>query len=179
MNLNLLDIILVIPLLWFAYNGYKKGLIIEIASLAAFVLGLYFAFYFSDITAGYLKQYFSIDQKYLAALSFLATFVIVLFAVLALGKILEKFIDILLLGFLNKLAGAAFGLLKGALFLSIIIFVINYFDTSHTLIKPGSTKSSIFYEPVQSVAPALYSWLHLENFNFKLPDKDEVLKKVI
>jgi membrane protein required for colicin V production len=179
MNLNLLDLILAVPLLWFAYNGYKKGLIIEIASLAAFVLGLYFAFYFSDVTANYLRQFFSIDQKYMAALSFLVTFVVVLFAVLALEKILEKFIDILLLGFLNKLAGAAFGLLKGALFLSIIIFVINYFDTSHAVIKPGIAKSSIFYEPVQSVAPALYSWLHLDNFDFKLPDKDEVLKKVI
>jgi len=179
MSLNLLDIILLIPLLWFAYNGYKKGLIIEVASLAAFVLGLYFAFYFSDVTASYLKQYFTVDQKYMAALSFIVTFVIVLFAVLAVGKILEKFIDILLLGFLNKLAGAAFGLLKGALFLSIIIFVINYFDTGHNLLKIEATKTSIFYEPVESVAPALYSWLHLENFNFKLPDKDEMLKKVI
>ncbi len=179
MSLNLLDIILVIPLLWFAYNGYKKGLIIEIASLAAFILGLYFAFYFSDVTANYLKQYFAINQEYMAVISFIVTFIVVLFAVLALGKILEKFIDILLLGFLNKLAGAAFGLLKGALFLSIIIFVINYFDAGHTVIKPSATKTSIFYEPVQSVAPALYSWLHLDNFKFTLPDKDEVLKKVI
>ena len=54
MSINLLDIILLIPLLWFGYNGYKKGLIIEIASLAAFILGLYFAFYFSDFTAEYL-----------------------------------------------------------------------------------------------------------------------------
>ncbi len=179
MSLNLLDIILLIPLLWFAYNGYKKGLIIEIASLAAFILGLYFAFYFSDVTANYLKQYFTINQRYMAAISFIVTFIVVLIAVLALGKILEKFVDILLLGFLNKIAGAIFGLLKGALFLSIIIFVINYFDTSHTVIKPSATKTSIFYEPVQSVAPALYSWLHLDNFKFKLPDKDEVLKKVI
>ncbi len=116
MSINLLDIILLIPLLWFGYNGYKKGLIIEVASLAAFILGLYFAFYFSDFTAGYLKQYFEIQPKYMAAVSFIVTFIGVVFIVLALAKLLEKFINILMLSFLNKLGGAVFGILKGALF---------------------------------------------------------------
>ena len=49
MTINLLDIILLIPLLLFAWNGYKKGFIIELASLAALVLGLYMAFFFSDL----------------------------------------------------------------------------------------------------------------------------------
>lgn len=177
MTINLLDIILLVPLLWFGYNGYKKGLIIEITSLAAFILGLFFAFYFSNFTARILKQYFTIDEKYMAAISFIVTFIGVLFIVLALGKILEKFIDILLLGFVNKLAGAVFGVLKGALFLSILIFVINYFNLSHTIIKQEAIKKSIFYKPVESIAPALYSWLHMENFKFRLPDKEEVVKK--
>ncbi len=179
MSINILDIILLIPLLWFGYNGYKKGLIIEIASLAAFILGLYFAFYFSDFTAGYLKQFFNIEPKYMAAISFIATFIGVVIIVLALAKVLEKFINILMLGFLNKLGGAIFGMLKGALFLSIIILIINYFDTGRTIIKPQATKQSIFYEPIQSLAPMLYSRLHLDNFKDKIPDKEELLKKVI
>ena len=179
MSINILDIILLIPLLWFGYNGYKKGLIIEIASLAAFILGLYFAFYFSDFTAGYLKQFFNIEPKYMAAISFIATFIGVVIIVLALAKVLEKFINILMLGFLNKLGGAIFGMLKGALFLSVIILIINYFDTGRTIIKPQTTKQSIFYEPIQSLAPMLYSRLHLDNFKDKIPDKEELLKKVI
>jgi len=179
MSINLLDIILLIPLLWFGYNGYKKGLIIEIASLAAFILGLYFAFYFSDFTAEYLKQFFNIDPKYMAAISFIVTFIGVVIIVLTLAKLLEKFIDILMLGFLNKLGGAVFGVLKGALFLSIIIFIINYFDTGRTIIKPQAVKKSIFYEPVQSLVPMLYSKLHLDNFKDQIPDKDTLLKKVL
>jgi len=179
MSINLLDIILLIPLLWFGYNGFKKGLIIEIASLAAFILGLYFAFYFSNFTAGYLKQFFNIEPKYMAAVSFIATFIGVVLIVLALAKLLEKFINILMLGFLNKLGGAVFGMLKGALFLSIIILAINYFDTGRTIIKPQAAKQSIFYEPVASLAPLLYSKLNLKNFKDQIPDKDELLKKVI
>ncbi len=179
MNINLLDIILLIPLLWFGYNGYKKGLIIEVASLAAFILGLYFAFSFSDFTAGYLKQYFTISPKYMAAVSFIVTFIGVVIVVLALAKLLEKVVNILLLGFLNKLGGALFGVLKGALFLSIVILIINYLDTGHKLIKPQAIKHSVFYEPVESLAPMLYSRLHLDNFKDQIPDKDALMKKVI
>lgn len=179
MSINVLDIILLIPLLWFGYNGYKKGLIIELTSLAAFILGLYLAFYFSDFTANILRQYFTIDEKYMAAISFIVTFIGVLFIVLAIGKMLEKVIDILLLGFLNKFAGAIFGVLKGALFLSIIIFVINYFDGNHSLIKKETKEQSVFYQPIESIAPSLYSWLNLKNFKFKLPEKEEVFKNVL
>ncbi len=178
MSVNLLDIILIIPLLFFGYNGFRKGLIIEVTSLAAFILGLFFAFYFSNFTAGILKQYFTIEEKYMAAISFVVTFIAVLFIVLAIGKILEKFIDILLLGFVNKLAGAVFGILKGALFLSIIIFVINYFDADHSIIKQKAKNNSVLYQPIESIAPALYSWLHMKNFNFHIPSEQDVVKTI-
>ena len=178
MTLNLLDILILIPLLLWAYRGYKRGLIISLASFAALILGLYFAFFFSDFTAGKLTEYFSISQEYLAIIAFIVTFVVVMAAVILVGNILQKFIDILLLGFLNKAAGAVFGILKGALLLSILFFVINYFDPGHNLVKQKHRESYMLYEPVESFAPFLYSWLHLENFDIKLPSKGEILDKV-
>ncbi len=178
MTINLLDIIILVPLMLFAWNGYKKGLIIEIASLAALVLGLYMAFFFSDFAAQMLNDLFDMDQKYVAVFAFLLTFIAVLFLVLTVGKIVQKFVDILLLGFLNKLAGAVFGMLKGALLISILIFVINYFDFGSYLFKQEAREKSMFYEPVESIAPALYSWLDSNNFTFDVPDKEELIDKV-
>lgn len=178
MTINLLDILILVPLLFWAYQGYKKGLIISLASLAALILGLYFAFYFSDYTAGKLTEYFTISEKYLAIISFIVTFVVVVLAVILVGNILQKFIDILLLGFLNKAAGAVFGVFKGALYLSVLFFLINYFDPGHHLIKEETRSKSLLYGPVESVAPALYSWLHLDNLNLELPSKGEVMDEV-
>ena len=53
---NYLDILIAIPLLWGAYKGYTKGLIIEAASLAALVIGVYGAYRFSDLTSGFLQD---------------------------------------------------------------------------------------------------------------------------
>jgi membrane protein required for colicin V production len=178
MEVNVLDIILLIPLLLFAYNGFKKGIIIELASLAALILGLYFAFYFSDLAADLLNKWFSIDPSYLAAIAFIVTFLVVVVVVVTVGKILQKFIDILLLGFFNKLAGAIFGLLKGALVLSILIFIINYFDGSRSVFKKETCEKSIFYTPVESIAPKLYSWIKTTNFKFDIPTKGEVLDQI-
>ncbi|MBC8321033.1 MAG: CvpA family protein [Bacteroidetes bacterium] len=178
MDINLLDIILIVPLLLFAWGGFKKGLIVEVASLFALVLGLYMAFFFSDFAAEMLNNLFEMEQKYIAVFAFLLTFVVVLFLVLLVGKIVQKFIDILLLGFFNKLAGAVFGILKGALLISIVIFVINYFDAGEYIFKNEVREKSIFYEPVESIAPALYSWLDSKNFTFEIPDKEEILDAV-
>lgn len=178
MNVNFLDIIILIPLALFAWNGYKKGLIVEVASLAALVLGLYMAFFFSDFAAQMLNDLFDMGQKYVAVFAFLLTFIVVLFIVLTVGKVVQKFVDILLLGFLNKLTGAVFGMLKGALLLSILIFVINYFNFGDYLFKEEARNKSIFYEPIESIAPTLYSWLDSNNFSFEIPDKEEIMNKV-
>ena len=178
MSINFLDIIIIIPLLLFAWQGYKKGLIIEVATLAALILGLFFAFYFSDYAANLLNEHFDIDEKYIAALSFIVTFIVVVFTVVAIGKILQKIIDIILLGFLNKAAGAVFGIVKGALILSILFLIINYFDSNQRFIKEEYKESSIFYEPIASFAPKLYNWLHLDNFDFRIPDKEEIIKNI-
>jgi membrane protein required for colicin V production len=178
MSINFLDVIIIIPLLLFAWQGYKKGFIIEVATLAALILGLFFAFYFSDYAANLLNEYFNIDHKYIAALSFIVTFIVVVLAIIAIGKILQKLIDIILLGFLNKAAGAVFGIIKGALILSIFLLIINYFDTNQKLIKEEYKEDSIFYKPVAAFAPQLYNWLHLDNFDFRIPDKGEIIKQI-
>ncbi len=178
MTINLLDIIILIPLLLFAWQGYRKGFIIEVATLAALLLGIYFALYFSDYAATLLTEYFTIDEKYLAILSFIVTFVVVVVAVVLVGKIVQKFINLLLLGFLNKAAGAVFGLLKGALLVSILLALIHYFDANENLIKKEQKEQSVLYHPVASVVPWLYSWLDLENFDIKIPKKEDLIKNI-
>lgn len=175
MSVNILDLIILIPLLLWARQGYNKGLIISVASFAALILGLYFAFFFSDYTAGKLNELFTIDKEYLAVISFVVTFVVVVIAVVLVGNILQKFIDVLMLGFLNKAAGAIFGILKGALYLSILVFVINFIDPGQNVIKPKYREGSALFKPIEGFAPMLFSRLNLDNMSIELPSKGEVL----
>ena len=108
--MNYIDIFLIVPLIWGAFKGYKKGLIIEVVSLAALGLGIWGGIYFSDYAVNLIVD--KVDDKYITITAFMLTFLVIVLVVYFLGKLLEKIIDIVQLKFINKLAGACFGLLK-------------------------------------------------------------------
>ena len=179
--MNILDIVFLVPLAWFAYKGFQKGFIIELCSLVALVLGIYFAINFSNYAADLLINNFDIGEKYLSITAFVLTFIVVIMGVFFVGKILEKFIDILMLGFLNQIAGAAFGILKAAFLMSIIIWIINSFDFTNSIIKSEQKTSSIFYESIEMLAPTIIPMLNvdkLKDFELEIPNADELKKKV-
>ena len=177
--MNYLDIIFAIMLILSAISGYNKGFIIELTSLVALIAGIYVAVYFSDVTADFLLTYFSLTTKYLSIISFALTFVLVLIAVVFLGRIVEKFVDLLMLGFLNKVAGLVFGVLKGILILSMLIFVINYFDAGRQWLAEKASVNSFLYPYIEPVAPKLYKSLKLpENIEITVPFGEEE-KKII
>lgn len=152
--MNIIDILILIPFVWFAYQGFKKGLVIGLASLAALVLGIYAALYFSGIVAVFLTDNLNIKTEYLHIISFIVTFIGVVILVHFIGKLLEKLINMVALGFLNKLAGAVFGVLKAAVFLSVIILIINHFDDK--IISEEKKEGSFLYSPVSEIAPFLW-----------------------
>ena len=175
--MNLLDIILIVPFIWFAYRGFQKGLVIELASLVALILGIWAAIYFSFFAADFLSDNFDIGPRYLPVIAFIITFIVVVMGVYLIGRIIEKFIDILALGLLNKLAGLAFGLVKAAFLLSIIILVINSFDANQSIITPKLRDGSFLYKPVERFAPKIIPRLNVDDVrDIKLDD--DVLKSV-
>jgi membrane protein required for colicin V production len=151
--MNFLDIIILIPVAFFVFKGLKNGLIIEIASLVSLFLGIYAGIYLSDYVSGLLIKYLGFNANYTSAVAFVLIFIAVLILMRILAKAIEKVIDLTALGFINKLLGAIFAVLKVMFILSLIIYVINKFDIKEKLITPDSKNNSLFYKPVSSIAP--------------------------
>ncbi len=175
--MNMLDIIIGIPIIWMAYKGFSKGFVIEVTTLIALLLGIYIAINFSFYTSGLIREYFTIEEKYMSILSFAITFVIVVIVIMLLGRLLEKFIDMIALGFLDKLAGGVFGVLKAALIISTILLVINTFDKNEKLISPKLKANSLLYQPVASMLPTLLPMINFENFENPFKEETAPLKK--
>jgi len=163
--MNFLDIILIIPVIWFLYRGFTKGFIIELASLIALIAGIWVAIHFSFYVGDFLGKHMEIGEKYLGIISFIITFLIVVIVVIIVGKIVERFVDLIALGFLNKLAGAVFGILKAAFIMSIIIFIINSFDDDSSIITPKMREGSLLYKPVESLFPMIIPGINLDTWD--------------
>lgn len=144
--MNYIDIFLIVPLLWGAFKGFKKGLIIEVVSLAALGLGIWGGVYFSDYAVNLIIE--KVDDKYIPITAFMLTFLAIVLVVYFLGRLLEKIIDIVQLKFINKLAGACFGLLKFGLIISILLFITNRYNQQFNFLPEDFSENSLIYEPL-------------------------------
>lgn len=169
-SLNYFDILIFIIVVFAAFRGFRKGLIIEVASLLALLLGIYGAIHLSDFVASFLGENWQIDSNYLPMLSFVVTFFIIIFAVFLLGKMLEGFINLIALGLVNKLLGLLFGLVKATLIMSIIVFVYDFTDQGYWILSQKTRSESTLYYPLRNTAKKLVSFSSNGNFQEVIDD---------
>lgn len=148
-----LDIILLIPLIFGAYLGYKKGLLLEIVSMLAFFLAIIGAFKLVDFGQELLSPYFQNWEKALPIISFIILFVAILLLVNMVGKITKKILDLTLLGGIDNFAGAVLGLLKWAFGLSLVLWLASSVDIN---IPHEMQEDSYIYPTLASLAPVVF-----------------------
>lgn len=122
--MNIADIILIILFIIGAYHGYKKGLILELISIIAFLLAIIGGFKLLHIGMEYVSRVYDGFGSFLPFVAFLVLFVLIIIVISTIGKILKKIIDWTPLGVVDNFAGALLGVLKWALGVSIVLWVI-------------------------------------------------------
>ena len=173
-----IDIIFIIPLLWGAVMGFKKGLVLELASLVGLFLGIYGSIKFSDFTAEKLVQYVDITKEWLGLISFLVTFVLIVFGVFLAARILNKALKLVALGFVNRVLGLLFGTLKFALIISVGLYFFENLNNKFAFVASDFTKESVLYEPIK-LATAPFKEL-MEDFEIsKVKEKANEFKNTI
>ena len=141
--MNWIDIVLVVPLLWGAYNGFKKGLISQIFGILGLVVGIWLGIKFPGIAEVWLKG--NINDEYLKIVSFVVIFLVVVIITFLLSKLIEKLINFVQLKMLNKLAGVVLGVTKILLFMVIISFILENWDKNGNIINTQEKAESLVY----------------------------------
>ena len=150
--MNSIDILLIIPLIYAAWKGFKNGLIIEVFTLLALFVGIYVGIHFSDFTSGLLREYLGLNSKYLPIIAFTITFLAVGAMVFFLGKTIEKLIKITALTPLNKFAGVFFSLLKYVYMLSTLLVILESYDEKLSFFPAKVKQESLLYTPILKVS---------------------------
>jgi len=154
--MNTLDIILTALLLFGLVRGFMKGFFVEITSLVGLAIGLYGAIHFSYFAANFLKDSVEWTEKYIQIIAFASTFVIIVILISFTGKLLTKIADKASLGFMNKVFGGVFGLLKIGLILSVVLIVFDKLNKAIPFVKEEIVEESLLFAPVKNVAPMIF-----------------------
>jgi membrane protein required for colicin V production len=144
------DIVLLIALIAFTIHGFSKGFVSKSLSLAAILAGIIIAAKYSKKIALWVQGIVGGTEMTCGIIGIVLLFVI-LFLVASLLTGMFKSIKILQLW--DKFGGAVFGLLEGALMLSILLLILSIFDI------PAAGQSldrSFMYKPVKNFAAVVY-----------------------
>ena len=149
--MNFLDFIILIPIAYFAYQGFRNGFIREIFGIIGIVLAVYIMFEYMGTISGILAPYVE-DRDRSTIITGIISFVFILVAVQLVGFALERFIDVVQLGILNKIAGMIFGGLKMAILISATLLLLAGLGVP----SEETASNSISYPMVIYVAPAAF-----------------------
>ena len=168
-----LDIVLLTPLIWGAYTGFKKGLIAQILGITSLLVGVWIGTQHQELIEFLIID--KVQEKYLS----IACFIILFFGIIILGaiiiKISEKFINFIQLKLLNKIAGVVLGIVKILSFLIVIVFIIESWDVNSFIINRDTKETSIAYPIFKSIGNMALPTLKDENILDSLPDPNKLV----
>jgi len=150
-----IDLIVFILLIVALFKGLRKGFIVAIFSLLAFIIGLAAAIKLSAVAAAYLGDNINVSQRWLPVLAFLVVFVIVVLLVRLGAKALEGFVNLALLGWVNKIAGFIFFALLYLFIFSVLLFYASQLN----LIHEQTVASSVSYHILHPLGPKVIEGL--------------------
>jgi membrane protein required for colicin V production len=124
--MNAFDIIVALVLGYSLIRGLFRGLVKEVASIIGVLGGFFAAYSYYADGAHYLARVVS-NPAYRNILAFLIIFCVVLVIVNVIAMVLKYLLQIVFLGWLDRLGGVVFGLAKGVLIVSVLFLMLTAF----------------------------------------------------
>lgn len=166
-----IDYILILILLYGAYEGYKKGFIIVLFTLLALILGIIGGFKLLQVGIDLLMEVFPHTPKLLPLLSFILIFALIVIGVYMLGVAIKKAIDFtVFVGIIDNIAGAIVSLFQWAFMLSIPVWLIKQ---SHMLLPEKYIKNAPVFNFLASLPQKTAGF-----FTFILPFAADLFKQI-
>jgi membrane protein required for colicin V production len=166
-----LDVLLLLPLGIGAVKGFRRGLVLELASLLAFVLAVVGGLSLLSAAVPLVRHYVGDAFGLLPLVSFALVFVAIMWGVHLLGGLLKTAVHLTPLGMLDNLLGGAAGVLKWVLGLSLLLHGTGLAGVR--LLAPNLVADSQVLPFVQQATPVA-----LQIAGYVLPIAQDLLVKI-
>jgi len=145
-----IDFLFLILLVMAVFKGYSRGLIVGVFSLVAFFLGLLAAVKFSAAAADWFRESPGSQSIWIPFLAFALVMGIVMLMIRLGAGVLQKVVEVAMLGWLNRLGGIVFYALIYLLFFSIVL----YYAANLGVIAEETIAESRTYAWIAPLGPA-------------------------
>lgn len=148
--MNWFDIFIIAVLSIGILVGFRSGLVRQLFGLISFVASFLIGIFYMEDVGGWFETQFGVSEAYSSLVGFGAVFLVIYLCTMIMSRVFDKIItEIPVIGGLNKIGGAALGLVTTGLLLSLVLLVLNEVD----LPSQGLRDSSAFYENIYEILP--------------------------
>ena len=158
-EVNIMDLVFGGLIAYGGFKGFRKGVIVELTSLLALVLGIYGAIHFSSYMAEQLTSYIDWDKRYVDLASFGLTSVGIIFGVSLLGKMLTSLAKLVMLNGVNRMLGLLFGGLKLAVFSGVILIFLMKANALFGFIPSEIIEQSLLCETLLGLGEWIFDYV--------------------
>ncbi len=159
----IMDIILLLCFIPAVISGLTKGLIKQVADLVTLILAAWAAYYFSGSLAAFLGKYVSWDPTVLKVVAFILIVIVIALVLGLVSSLITKALSALSLGFLNKLLGVVFAVIKCALILALLIQLFEVLNGTLHFMRDTYLEDAVVYNALRefgnTIFPILKTWI--------------------
>lgn len=155
-----LDIILLICFIPAIIRGLSKGFVEQAVALVSIFVGTWVAYHFNQLVCAWLEPHFpSMSEKTLTIISFIILLVLAVVVLYIIGRLLTKVVHMVLLGWLDRILGFVFAILKTALLLGLVVILFENINVNHFFVKEATLAASPVYCFIKSLALTVFPYL--------------------
>ena len=157
--MNILDIILLICFIPALIQGIRKGFIAQAISIVSIIAGIWTSARFADVVSTWIGQFITASEQVLKVVAFAIILVIVFLVLAAVGKLLEGMFKLVMLGWLNKLLGVVFALIKTGLIVGLVIIAFSSLNETFKFVQESVLNESVLYPPLKNLALEVFPYI--------------------
>ena len=175
--MNIIDYLILIPLVYLTVKGVLRGFIREVSSLAGIILGIWLGNVYQPDVSKLLYHYLP-DSKFIPLISLALIFIVILILCNLAGWGLRLLFKKTLLGWFDRLLGGVFAVLKTIIIAYVAIIILTFYVSatgpliSESLLAPWIIRS--YQSIISLVSPDQY-----ENWKRKIIGKGSKINSII
>ncbi len=158
--MNLVDIILILCFIPAVISGLRKGFISQIAGIIIIIASIWLSYEFSDTVSGWIAGWMeNANPDVLKFVSFAVIIIAVAILLTLISRLLENLLKAIMLGWLNKMLGLLFAILKYAVVLCILIYFFNILNDSWDIVSKTVLDESAVYNWLSDLNDLIFPYL--------------------
>lgn len=157
--MSIIDIIILLFLIPALISGLRKGFISQVTAIISLVLGAWLSCRFATLLGQWASGWIEADIRILNIVAFIVIFIMVVIGLHIIGKLIEGIIKLVMLGWLNKLLGVLFAILKWGLVISLLVMFFDSLNSNLELVPKEKLDESVLYNPINSIGGTIFPYL--------------------